>query len=84
MSGKKGHWPAGKRRHPPPPRRVLRALETIRAALDSRPKRWTIRECQEEVGANYRTVRRWISGEYWPAPERWDGILHAAKIARGK
>lgn len=57
----RGHWPAGKRRHPPAPD-VVRIIRHMR--LFGLP--W--REIAELVGVDQRTIRNWVQGIDVPEP----------------
>jgi hypothetical protein len=59
----KGHWPAGKRRHPEPP-----DWPRIRAALDEAAKRRQTRLVAREVEVHPDTIYAWRKGEDLPAP----------------
>ncbi len=58
----KGHWPAGKRRNPAPPRGFVAAL---RRSLNRRGVRGT----GAAIGVDPRAIYRWIDGTHFPAPE---------------
>jgi hypothetical protein len=60
----KGHWPKGKRRHSPRGWPILKD----RLALYVR-ERATLRATAADVGVHERTLRRWLSGEDFPAEE---------------
>lgn len=69
---RRGHWPAGKRRHETPAEwpdiksRILRAvrapdMRTRKSARENGP-RLSLRGVAEFVGVHERTVRRWMRG----------------------
>jgi DNA-binding transcriptional regulator YiaG len=82
---KRGHWPAGKRRHAVDEPRRAAAMESLRTLLQTRRRRGEIsaRALADHLGVSDRTVRRWISGEDHPRArmlwriERW-----AARMSR--
>lgn len=72
---KRGHWPAGKRRHQPLPQRQINGLMRRIGKLVSRQPRnqhsegVSINDVACEVGVSDRTVRRWLDGEDNPSPD---------------
>jgi len=61
-----GHWPRGKRRNDPGPRRE-QVLRRLAAALD--PLVRGVRSyvvVAEDLGVSDKTVARWLAGDDWP------------------
>lgn len=73
----KGHWPAGKPRHRPiAPARLAR----VRAWFERHRQTWganerSIAPVAAAIGVSDRTLRRWLSGEDHPDPERWRDLM---------
>lgn len=59
----KGHWPAGKRRHPEP-----KDWPRLRAALDLAARRRQQRLVAQKVGVHFDTLYAWRKGEDVPNP----------------
>lgn len=62
----KGHWPAGKTRHPAAATTIAalaRLLETpIRGSI-------SVRAIAANIGVSDRTLRRWLDGTHNPSPD---------------
>lgn len=86
----RGHWPAGKRRNPPPPAVLLEQVRTLLATrhTGTRPVRGVrVSACGLAAwcGVSDRAVRRWLSGEDCPPRDAVRRIrTWARRAARGE
>lgn len=69
----KGHWKAGKARHPKMPaalkRNIRKLVSGAGRVADGEDRPPSIRSIAAEIGVSDRTLRRWLAGEDNPSPD---------------
>ena len=70
----RGHWPAGKPRHPVPPPELIVGLNALYLHQHA-----SLRYMAEKIGVSDRTLRRWLAGEDHPHPSMYRKITALLK-----
>ena len=71
----RGHWPAGKHRHPDAGEWDSTRESLIRLIEDHwRPDHVSIRSMADAVGVQVAAARKWIAGTTRPSPERQEAV----------
>ena len=71
----RGHWPAGKHRHPDAGEWDSTRESLIRLIEDHwRPDHVSIRSMAGAVGVHVAAARKWIAGTTRPSPERQEAV----------
>lgn len=68
----RGHWPAGKRRHPKMPAKLKARINKAITPIAGGPVpegTHTVKSIARDIGVSDRTLRRWLSGEDNPSPD---------------
>jgi transcriptional regulator GlxA family with amidase domain len=75
----KGHWPKGKPRNAPIPaprlRQVQRWFERHRGYAGPTSNERSVKRVALAIGVSDRTLRRWLTREDHPSPDRWRALI---------